>query len=128
MQWYLLDYDTKEGEIPFVIVRKYYTNEKIKNDTIELLMSKFSITPEVAGSLYFTEYEYEYTKDGKQFTVAYQRHYDMLGNEVHGTVYDDASEATKKVFYNVSDSFAAGKSKDFAMPKPAPAKAPARRT
>ena len=50
-------------------------------------MSKFGISPEVAGSLYFTEYRYDYTPDGKQFAMKYLRHYDMLGNEIHGTEY-----------------------------------------
>lgn len=98
MQWYLLDYGKNDAGIPYAVSRKYYTNTTVKNETIELLMSKFGISPEVAGSLYFTEYGYEYTPDGKQFAVAYLRHYDMLGNEIHGTVY----EGENKTFSAVS--------------------------
>ncbi|MBQ7151862.1 MAG: hypothetical protein IJR94_06370 [Synergistaceae bacterium] len=87
MTWYILDYGKDEAGVPYAISRKYYTNPEIKNTTIELLMSKFGISPEVAGGLYFTEYRYEYTQDGKQFAVTYLRHYDMLGNEIHGTTY-----------------------------------------
>ena len=87
MTWYLLDYGKDENGTLFAISRKYYTNTTIKNETIELLMSKFGISPEVAGSLYFTEYRYDYTPDGKQFATKYLRHYDMLGNEIHGTEY-----------------------------------------
>jgi hypothetical protein len=125
MQWYLLDYGVK-GEVPFAVARKYYTNESIKQQTVDLLMSKYGISPEGAGSLYFTEYEYEYTKDGKQFAVAYLRHYDMLGNEIYGTVYDGASEATKKTFAAVDPKSTPGRGAALALPKPAPAKAPAK--
>ena len=98
MQWYILDYGTNEAGVPYAISRKYYTNTTIKNDTIELLMSKFGLSPEVAGSLYFTEYGYEYTPDGKQYAMTYLRHYDMLGNELHGTVY----EGENKTFASVA--------------------------
>ena len=117
MQWYILDYGTKEGGTPFSVARKYYTNEKIKQDTVDLLMSKFGYSPEVAGSLYFTEYEFEYTKDGKQFATTYLRHYDMLGNEIHGTVYDDSTEAVKKVFAAVDPNSTPGKGLALAVPK-----------
>jgi hypothetical protein len=116
MQWYLLDYGLR-GEVPFAVARKYYTNESIKQQTVDLLMSKYAINPEVAGSLYFTEYEYEYTKDGKQFAVTYLRHYDMLGNEIYGTVYDGASEATQKTFAAVDPKSTPGKGAALALPK-----------
>ena len=98
MQWYLLDYGKTDDGIPYAVSRRYYTNATFKNETIELLMSKFGISPEVAGSLYFTEYGYEYTPDGSQFAVSYLRHFDMLGNEIHGTVY----EGENKTFSAVS--------------------------
>lgn len=98
MQWWLVNYGKDNNGVPFAVVRKYYTNATVKNETIELIMSKFGISSEVAGSLYFTEYGYEYTPDGKQFAVTYLRHYDGFGNEIHGTVYDDSSEATTKTF------------------------------
>ncbi|MBQ7154496.1 MAG: hypothetical protein IJR85_02935 [Synergistaceae bacterium] len=98
MQWYLLDYGKDSAGIPYAISRKYYTNTTIKNETIELLMSKFGLSPEVAGSLYFTEYGYEYTPDGKQFAMTYLRHYDMLGNLLHGTEY----EGDDKTFSSVA--------------------------
>lgn len=132
MTWYILDYGKTSGDVPFAVSRKYYTNPTIKNETIELLMSKFGLSPEKAGSLYFTEYGYEYTPDGKQFAMTYQRHYDMLGNELYGTVYDDSSEATKKNFIALSAvagqtpakaaSYALGKSVSASETKAAPAK------
>jgi hypothetical protein len=117
MQWYLLDYGTRDG-VPFAVSRKYYTNESIKQQTIDLLMSKYGIAADVAGSIYFTEYEYEYSKDGKQFAVTYLRHYDMLGNEIYGTVYDDSTETTKKVFAAVDPQSTPGKGVALALPKP----------
>ena len=117
MQWYLLDYG-KRDNVPFAISRKYYTNTAVKDETVNLLMSKYGIAPEVAGSLYFTEYEYEYTADGKQFAVTYLRHYDMLGNEIHGTVYDNRTEATKKTFAAVDPKSTPGKGAAYALGKP----------
>ena len=127
MQWYALDYG-KDNDVPFAIVRKYYTNESIKQETIDLLMSKFGIAPDLAGSLYFTEYGYEYSKDGKQFAVTYLRHYNMLGEEIHGTVYDDSSDAAKKAFAAVDAKSIPGKCAPLALgkapaaPKAAPKK------
>lgn len=115
MKWWLLDYGKDSNGVPYAISRKYYTNQTIKNETIELLMSKFGISPEVAGSLYFTEYGYEYTPDGKQFAVTYLRHYDMLGNEIHGTVYDDSSEATAKTFIAVPAGSTPAKGVNYAL-------------
>jgi hypothetical protein len=116
MQWYLLDYGV-EGSVPYAIARKYYTSESIKQQTIDLLMSKYGLAPELAGSLYFTEYKYEYTPDGKQFAVSYLRHYDMQGEEIHGTVYDDSSDALKRIFAPVDPKHATGKAVDLAIPK-----------
>ena len=130
MKWYLLDYG-KNGDVPFAVARKYYTNTTIKNQTVDLLMSKYGLSPEVAGSLYFTEYGYEYTADGKQFAVAYLRHYDMLGNEIYGTTYDNSSEATKKTFAALDPKSTPGKGAAYALGKqPSSAKqaAPAKKT
>ncbi len=132
MTWYILDYGKDTNGVPFAVSRKYYTNTTIKNETIELLMSKFGLSPERAGSLYFTEYGYEYTPDGKQFAETYVRHYDMLGNEIYGTVYDGSSEAATKKFIAVSAvagqtpakaaAYAVGKSAAAEEKKAAPAK------
>lgn len=123
MTWYLLDYGKDPQGVPFAIARKYYTSDKIKNETVDLLMSKYGLSPEVAGSLYFTEYGYEYTPDGKQFAVVYLRHYDMLGNEIYGIAYDDSSDAAKKTFAPIDPSHASGKGAAYALGKtPTPAK------
>ena len=117
MTWYLLDYGKDSNNVPFAISRKYYTNTSIKNETIELLMSKFGISPEVAGSLYFTEYGYEYTPDGKQFAMTYLRHYDMLGNEIHGTEY--GTEENPKTFIATPAGSTPAKGASYALGKSA---------
>ena len=89
MTWYILDYGKDSNGVPFAVSRKYYTNATLKNETIELLMAKFGLAPEIAGSLYFTEYGYEYTPDGKQFAITFIRHYNILGDELHKSVYND---------------------------------------
>ena len=118
MTWYLLDYGKDNNGVPFAQLRTYYTNATIKNETVELLMSKFGLSPEVAGSLYFTEYGYEYTPDGKQFAMTYLKHYDMLGNEIHGTVYDGSTEATAKTFVAVPAGSKAAQAAPYAVGKP----------
>lgn len=115
MTWYLLDYGKDSNGVPFAISRKYYTNTNVKNETIELLMSKFGISPEVAGSLYFTEYGYEYTQDGKQFAVTYLRHYDMLGNEIHGTEY--GTDDNPKTFAAIPAGSTPAKGANYALGK-----------
>ena len=121
MQWYILDYGVREDGTPFAVSRKYYTNESIKQATIELLMSKFGYSSDKAGELYFTEYGYEYSKDGKQFAITYLGHYNMLGEEIHGTVYDNSSEAAKKEFSALDPNHPSGKAYALAVP-PAPAR------
>lgn len=120
MTWYLLDYGKDSDGVPFAISRKYYTNTTIKNETIELLMSKFGISPEVAGSLYFTEYGYEYNKDGSQFALTYLRHYDMLGNEIHGTVY--GTDDNPKTFAGIPAGSTPAKGAAYALGKSTTAK------
>ncbi|MBQ6774933.1 MAG: hypothetical protein IJP53_00560 [Synergistaceae bacterium] len=119
MTWYLLDYGKDSDGVPFAISRKYYTNTTIKNETIELLMSKFGISPEVAGSLYFTEYGYQYNEKGTEFALTYLRHYDMLGNEIHGTEY--GTEENPKTFAPIPAGSTPAKGAAYALGKSAAA-------
>ena len=119
--WYLLDYGKDSNGVPFAVSRRYYTNETLKNQTIELLMSKFAISSEVAGSLYFTEYRYEYTPDGKQYAFTYLRHYDMLGHEIHGTEY--GTDENPKTFAPILAGSTPAKGASYALGK-TPAAAP----
>jgi hypothetical protein len=124
MQWYILDFGQQDS-IPYAVSRKYYTNESIKQTTIDLLMSKYGYDAEKAGGLYFTEYGYEYSKDGKQFSTVYLVHGTMNGDYIHTTFFDDSADDKKKVWSAVQNSFAALEGSKLAMP-PA-AKAPAKK-
>ena len=102
MTWYMVASGKIAGTgAPFAVTRKYYTNAGIKDETIELLMSKFGTDAEKASSLYFTEYIYNYSTDHKTFAIGYIRHYDMVGNLIHGTEFDGRTEATKQAYVNV---------------------------
>jgi len=136
MTWYLVGYDkAADTGAPIGFVRKYYTNAGIKDETIELLMSKFGLSAERASSLYFTEYVYNYSVDHKQFAVGYIRHYDMNGSLIHGTDYDGLTEQTKMTWANVDAKGPSGlalnavrKAGNIPDPnKPAPKKAPAKK-
>lgn len=94
MQWYLVNYG-KEEDTAFAVARKYYTNPDEKQKTADLLATKFGIEKEKASELYFTQYRYVYSADGKQFALAYIQHYDMLGNIINSTEY----EGKDRVFY-----------------------------
>ena len=128
MTWYLVAYGKEADGTLTGTVRKYYTNQGIKDETIELLMSKFSLSAEKAASLYFTEYIYNYSKDNKTFAVGYIRHYDMVGTLIHGTEFDGLTEQTKPAWANVDPKGPSGLAlnairKALEPAKPAPKKA-----
>lgn len=87
MQWYLVNYG-KSDECCFASARKYYTNPDEKGKTIGLICDKFGIDNETASGLYFTEYGYAYSEDGKEFAVTYISHYDMGGQLIKSTEFD----------------------------------------
>ncbi len=121
MQWYLVNYGEENG-VHFANARKYYTNPDVKAETIALIVEKFGTDQEVANGLYFTEYGYVYSKDGKSFAVTYVNHYDMVGNAIRATKYDEGSREfigmSKDMIPFKAYAYATGK----APAKPAPAK------
>jgi len=110
MTWYLVGYEksTSATGAPSATVRKYYTNVGIKNETVELLMSKFGIDAKLAADLYFTEYLYNYSENHKMFSVLYLRHYNDVGNLIHGTEFNGFTEETKPTFVNVDSKGPSG--------------------
>ena len=96
MQWYLVNYG-KEKEKPFAVARKYYTNPEEKKKTEDLLVTKFSIEQEKASTLYFTEYRYVYSADAKQFALTYINHYDMVGDIIKGTEYEESFRPRRRL-------------------------------
>lgn len=100
MTWYLLDYGTKKN-IPYAVARKYYTSDMIKSETIELLTSRYSVPETKAQRLYFTEYKYEYSTDGRQYAEIYRKYYDVAGEEIYGIRFNKRSGARSKHFIKV---------------------------
>ena len=96
MQWYLVNYG-KNNDGPFACTRKYYTNPDEKQKTIDLIVEKFGVEQAAASGLYFTEYGYVYSQDGKKFAVSYITHYDMLGKVIKSTEYDAAGREYVKM-------------------------------
>ena len=126
MQWYLVNYGEENG-VHFANARKYYTNSDVKAETISLIVEKFGTDQELANGLYFTEYGYVYSKDGKSFAVTYINHYDMVGNVIRATEYDEGSREfvgmSKDMIPFKAYAYATGKAKPASAPaKPAPAK------
>lgn len=100
MTWYLTDYGVQHNT-PYAVARKYYTSEGVKHETIEMLISRYSVPENRARSLYFTEYGYEYTSDGNQYAEIYRRHYDMMGDLVYSLEFNNSTGARRKYFLNV---------------------------
>ena len=101
MQWYLMTYGKNDDGIHAATARKYYTNPDEKQKTIDLIVEKFRTEHEVASGLYFTEYGYVYSKDGKAFAVTYLNHYDMVGNVIRSTVYPEGEREFIKMSANM---------------------------
>ena len=100
MTWYLLDYGVKKDK-PYAVARKYYTSNLVKEETIDILISRYSVSESKAAQLYFTEYKYEYTPDGKSYAETYRKYYDVRGNEIFKLVFSNKKGARKKHFVNV---------------------------
>ena len=101
MTWYLIDYGVDYGT-PYAVARKYYTNPSIKQETIEQLESRYGLSRYTASTLYFTEYGWEYSQDGKQVTTTYMVHYDFSGHELYRIDYDDSYESRRRFYSNVT--------------------------
>lgn len=112
--WYLTDYGI-DYNTPYAVARKYYTSEAVKYDTIEKLESRYSVPENVASTLYFTEYRYEYTPDGTQYAEVYRRHYDMMGKLIYGFEFNNSSGANRKYFVKVVGNSIMSKGYSYAM-------------
>lgn len=115
MLWFIVDYGIREDGTPFSVARRYFTNEEIRQEIIEILITRFDHSPEVAGNLYFTEFGYEYTQDGTQFTFTYIRHRDQLGNDIHSTFFDNSCENTMRTYSDIVHDHALGRALALAL-------------
>lgn len=82
MAWFIMDYGKDSKDLPFAVARKYYTNNKIRQQIINTLISRYKVDEEKAKELHFTEYRYEFTEDGRQFKEVYERHYGRSGEQI----------------------------------------------
>lgn len=108
MRWYLGNYG-KINNTPYVIVRRYYSGNAARYRLALKKRIGSKIGKGKDANLYFTEYGYEYTEDGKHFFEIYAKHYNGAGQ----FLLEDKVDETKKM--NVEDNFGAKKSVDFAM-------------
>ena len=92
--WYIIDYG-RTSSSAYAVARKYYTAEDVRNDVIDELISEYSVSEETAEQLYFTEYRYDYTADGKQYSEVYEIHYDKLGHQIYGTISASSRTGTR---------------------------------
>ena len=81
LQWWIIAFGTCPSGW-YAVAREYYTNEGAKAETINMLSSRYGVPYDKASSLYFTEYRFEYTPDGAQFTEVSRSYYDMLGEDI----------------------------------------------
>ena len=96
MTWYLIDYG-KESSVYYAVARKYYTSEAGKNETIEILTSRYSVKESKAKKLQFVEYRYEYSSDQARYAEVSRKYYDGRGNLLCGLEFT----GTKKTYVKV---------------------------
>ena len=109
MKWWLGNYGKING-IPYVIVRRYYTGNsaRYRRALRDRLGKKAKDGRD--NNLYFTEYGYEYTEDGKHFFEIYARHYNRAGQLL---LEEDGIDETRKI--NVNENFGAENGVKYAM-------------
>ena len=109
LTWYLTDYGS-DYSTPYAVARKYYTNQAAKREQIDLLISRYAVPDRQAQGLYFTEYRYEYTPDGRQFAEVSRRHFDMQGREIYGLERNASfSNVVKNSIMSKGYAYAVGK-------------------
>ncbi len=83
LQWWIVSYGPDSSGW-YAIAREYYTEAGAKSATVNALSSRYGVPYDRANALYFTEYRFEYTSDGGQYTEVSRVFYDMLGEEICG--------------------------------------------
>ncbi len=82
-QWWLVNYGPDSSGW-YAVAREYYTEPGAKQATINALSSRYGVPYDRASALYLTEYRFEYTSDGTQYTEVSRVFYDMLGEKICG--------------------------------------------
>jgi len=112
MQWWIVEAGTREDGTLFAVTRRFFTNERIRQEIVEILMTRFGYAPDVAGALFGTEYEYEYTQDRRQFATVRITHFSQPrigGNLIHETIFDDSGDDRMRTYQAVDPNHAVGR-------------------
>jgi hypothetical protein len=112
MQWWIVNAGVRPDGTPFAITRRFFTNENIRQEIIEILMTRFGHSAESAGALFGTEFEYEYTQDRTQFAIVRITHFSQPridGNLIHETIFDNSGDDTMRTFQAVDPNHAVGR-------------------
>lgn len=110
LQWWLVEYGSGTSGY-YAVAREYYTSAGVKAEVVGGLSSRYGVPQDRANALYFTEYRFEYTSDGKQCAEISRVFYDMVGKEIF------AYRAGEKVFNPVTANTVQSKGAAFAMGK-----------
>ena len=82
VQWWIVDFGTSVSGY-YAIAREYYnTNATAKSELVYSLSTRYGISSDRAEAVYFAEFRFEYTSDGRQYTEVSRVLYDMRGEEI----------------------------------------------
>ena len=82
IQWWIVDFGTNMSGY-YAVAREYYnTNAAAKSELVYALSSRYGISQSRAEDVYFAEFRFEYTSDGRQCTEASRVLYNMRGEEI----------------------------------------------
>ena len=112
MQWWIVNVGVRDDGTPFAITRRFFTNETIRQEIVEILMTREGLTAENAGALFGTEFEYIYSPDRRQFATVRVTHFSQPrigGNTIFETIFDDSREDRMITFHPVDPNHAVGR-------------------
>lgn len=82
IQWWIVDFGTSASGY-YAIAREYYnTNAAAKSELVYALTTRYGVSQSRAEDVYFAEFRFEYTSDGRQYTEVSRVLYDMRGEEI----------------------------------------------
>lgn len=82
IQWWIRDFGASASGY-YAIAREYYnTNAGAKSELVYALTTRYGISSSRAEDVYFAEFRFEYTPDGRQYAEISRVLYDMRGDEI----------------------------------------------
>jgi len=112
MTWWIVNAAVRDDGTPFAITRRFFTNETLRQEIIEILITREGVDPEIAGTLFGTEFEYIYSQDRGQFAVVRVTHFSQPrigGNLIFETIFDNSREGRMIEFQPVVQGHAVGR-------------------